>query len=175
MSKYINPFLDWSFKHLFGQESNKDLLIDLINAVLQGDVVVQDVEFLNKERQPEVVDGKAIIYDLLCRTDQGEYIIVEMQNNEKSNFKDRSLFYMSRAVVDQARKGNEWRYNLKAVYGIFFVNFKLEDTGNDDPTESRTEVVLMNRVTHKVFNRKFIQIFVEIPLFNKQESDCQTD
>ncbi len=29
MAKYINPFTDWGFKRLFGQEFSKDLLIKL--------------------------------------------------------------------------------------------------------------------------------------------------
>ncbi|TAG88295.1 MAG: hypothetical protein EAZ20_00215, partial [Bacteroidetes bacterium] len=34
MGKYINPFTDFGFKKLFGEEANKDLLIDFLNALL---------------------------------------------------------------------------------------------------------------------------------------------
>ena len=29
--KYINPFTDYGFKRLFGEESNKNLLLDFLN------------------------------------------------------------------------------------------------------------------------------------------------
>lgn len=31
MAKFINPFTDWGFKTIFGQEINKDLLISFLN------------------------------------------------------------------------------------------------------------------------------------------------
>jgi len=35
MSKYINPFTDFGFKRIFGEEFNKDLLIDFLNELLR--------------------------------------------------------------------------------------------------------------------------------------------
>ncbi|MDR3108249.1 MAG: Rpn family recombination-promoting nuclease/putative transposase [Planctomycetaceae bacterium] len=32
MSRYINPYTDFGFKKLFGEEANKDLLIDFLNS-----------------------------------------------------------------------------------------------------------------------------------------------
>ena len=37
MAKFINPFTDVGFKRIFGQEINKDLLIDFLNALLDGE------------------------------------------------------------------------------------------------------------------------------------------
>ena len=34
MAKYINPYTDFGFKKLFGEEANKDLLIDFLNQLL---------------------------------------------------------------------------------------------------------------------------------------------
>jgi hypothetical protein len=39
--KYINPFTDYSFKRLFGEEPNKDLLLDFLNELFkqeQGEI-----------------------------------------------------------------------------------------------------------------------------------------
>ena len=33
--KYINPFTDYGFKRLFGEEPNKDLLLDFLNELLK--------------------------------------------------------------------------------------------------------------------------------------------
>ncbi|HBT76647.1 MAG TPA: hypothetical protein DEB39_06920, partial [Planctomycetaceae bacterium] len=32
MSRYINPYTDFGFKKLFGQEANKEPLIDFLNS-----------------------------------------------------------------------------------------------------------------------------------------------
>ena len=76
MSKYINPFLDWSFKYLFGRDSVKDILIGFLNALFAGKHVIVDVTFNNNEHQPEDQRGRAIIYDIFCTTGKGERIIV---------------------------------------------------------------------------------------------------
>ena len=37
MGRFINPFTDVGFKRIFGQEINKDLLIDFLNSLLEGE------------------------------------------------------------------------------------------------------------------------------------------
>ena len=50
MAKYINPFTDWGFKRLFGQEFSKGLLISFLNDLLEGELKVKDVTFHDKGR-----------------------------------------------------------------------------------------------------------------------------
>ena len=35
MGRYINPFTDWGFKRLFGQEFSKDLLVNFLTTCLK--------------------------------------------------------------------------------------------------------------------------------------------
>ena len=125
MGRFINPFTDYGFKFLFGREVEKELLIDFLNDLLVGEHVITDIQFLNNEQQPEVKTERGLIYDIYCRTNTGEHIIVEMQNREQPYFKDRALFYLSRAITQQARKGI-WNFQLDAVYGVFFMNFVMD-------------------------------------------------
>lgn len=76
MARYINPFSDWSFKRIFGQEYSKDLLIEFLNQLLLGEQHITDVKFKDKEMLPETKDQRGIIYDVFCETDTGEHIIV---------------------------------------------------------------------------------------------------
>ena len=133
--------------------------------------MITDIQFLNNEQQPEVKNERGIIYDIYCMTDTGERIIVEMQNREQPYFKDRALFYLSRAITQQAKRG-QWNFRLDAVYGVFFMNFVMD---KDMPATIRTDVVLSDRATGKLFNDKFRQIFIELPNFNKEEDECNTD
>lgn len=99
MGKFINPFTDWGFKHIFGREASKDVLIEFLNDLLQGERVITDVQFMNSERLPEHFEYRKVIYDIYCQTDTGEHIIVEMQNRRQDHFKERGLYYLSKAIA----------------------------------------------------------------------------
>ena len=171
MAKFINPFTDVGFKMIFGQEINKDLLIDFLNDLLVGEKHIADIHFLDKEVLPEEVGDRSCIYDVYCTTESGEQFIVEMQNRSQQNFKERALYYLSRAISKQGQQGVDWMFNLKAVYGVFFMNFRLDNS----PGKLRTDVVLADRDTHGVFSDKLRFVFLELPSFTKDEKDCGTD
>ena len=167
MGVFIHPLTDWGFKKIFG---DKELLLDFLNSLLEGERVITELEYLNTEQLSEEYDGRRTVYDLYCKTDTGEYIIVEMQNREQTFFKDRALYYMSQSVVKQAQKGKGWRFSLTAVYGIYFVNFLLDK--NERGEHFCKDIALIDKRTGKVFNNKFRQIYIELPRFMKSEADC---
>ena len=61
MARFINPFTDVGFKRIFGQEINKDLLIDFLNGLLEGEKHIVDIRFLDKE----VLQTEEMLKDLL--------------------------------------------------------------------------------------------------------------
>ncbi len=166
MSKFINPFTDWGFKHIFGK---KEFLINFLNSLFEGEHVITDVRYLNNERLPEQIGMRKVIYDIFCETETGEHIIVEMQNRWQEHFQDRALYYMSKSIVSQGVRSAEWNYELTAVYGVFFTNFLLD---KDKTEHFCKDVMLIDRHTGKVFNPKFRQIYIEIPRFLKRKEDC---
>lgn len=170
MGRFINPFTDYGFKKIFGQEISKDLLIDFLNDLLKGERVITDLTFLNNEQLPEWEDARVLIYDIHCTTDTGEKIIVEMQNKSQLYFKERALFYLSHAVARQGQVGGEWQFNVKAVYGVFFMNFLL-----NDHVKLRTDIILADRDTGELFTDKMRQTFIALPVFNKEEDECEND
>ena len=93
------------FKRIFGQEATKDLLIEFLNDMLVGEKQIKDIRFLDKELIPEYNEGRGIIYDVYCTTEDGEHFIVEMQNKSQINFKERALYYLSSAIASQNIKG----------------------------------------------------------------------
>ncbi|HIY87373.1 MAG TPA: Rpn family recombination-promoting nuclease/putative transposase [Candidatus Bacteroides pullicola] len=171
MVKFINPFTDVGFKRIFGQEINKDLLIDFLNSLLVGERHIHDIQFLDKEILGENVVDRSCIYDIYCTDENGNQFIVEMQNRHQAFFRDRSIYYMARAISRQGERGLNWRFNLKAVYGIFFINFKLEDLKH----KLRTDICLEDRDTHELFSDKMRFIFLQLPMFDKTEDECEND
>ena len=169
MGAFIHPLTDWGFKRIFG---DKELLMDFLNSLLEGERVITDLQYLNTELLPEDYDGRRTVYDLYCKTETGEYIIVEMQNREQDFFKDRALYYMAQSVVKQSKKGRGWQFSLTAVYGVYFVNFMID---RNDPAEHFCkDIAMIDKHTGKVFNNKFRQIYIELPRFMKSEADCNS-
>ena len=168
-SVFINPFVDRGFKILFGQESSKELLIELINDLLEGEHHVEDLSYMDKEDPSETTDGRGVIFDLLCKDRDGTIFIVELQNARQDYFYERALNYLCRMIVSQGEKGESWKFKLVPVYGIFLLNFKSGETD-----KVRTDLVIADRDTGEQKGRNFREIFIEFPLFNKTEAECET-
>lgn len=170
MSKFINPFTDVGFKRVFGQEISKPVLITFLNALLSDERTIIDVKFLDKEQVALTNDDRSLIYDIYCETETGEHIIVEMQNKYQPYFKKRSIYYLSRSIVAQGERGREWNYDIKAVYLVAFLNFKIGEISN----EFRTDVALMDMKHRTVFSDKVRLVYLQLPYFTKEADDCQT-
>lgn len=170
--RYINPRTDFGFKRIFGSEFNKELLISFLNALFRGEQVVKEVTYLNAEQLGDRPDARRAIFDVYCTNDKDEKFIVEMQNVYQEFFKDRTIYYSTFPIREQAQKG-EWDFHLNAVYTIGLLNFNFAE-GLDEAHHWHHEVKLMEVDTKKVFYDKLTYVYVEIPKFNKKEEDLDT-
>jgi len=171
--KYINPFTDYGFKKLFGEEPNKDLLLDFLNELLkeeQGEIV--DLTYLKNEHlSTSDIDRKAI-FDLYCENEKGEKFIVELQKSKQNFFKDRTVYYSTFPIREQAKRA-DWNYELKAVYTIAILDFVFNEDKND-PNKFRYDIKLTDQETKKVFYDKLTFIYLEMPKFNKTVDQLET-
>ena len=171
MGKFINPFTDMGFKRIFGQEFSKPLLLDFLNNLLKGERHIVDLRFLDKEQPAEYVGDRSLIYDIYCETDNGDKIIVEMQNRDQPYFKNRSIYYISEAIARQGERGSVWNYNIKAVYLVAFLNFTQEEIGS----KFRTDVVLADRESKETFSEMLRMVYLQLPYFQKEADACEND
>ena len=172
MDRYINPYTDFGFKKLFGTEMNKDLLISFLNALFNGHEVVRDVTYLNGEHFGDSVLDRKAIFDVYCENEQGEKFIVEMQKAEQNYFKDRSIYYATFPIREQAPRG-EWDFQLKGVYTVGILNFVFPDD-EYSPECYHHEVKLMDTSDKHVFYDKLTFVYLEMPKFNKTEDELVT-
>ena len=169
MGKFINPFTGVGFKRIFGQEVSKPVLIAFLNALLKDEQTIVDLQYLDKEQPGDSADDRSLIYDVYCELENGEHIIVEMQNKSQPYFKNRSVYYVSRAISRQGEPGPEWRYDVKAVYLIALLNFKRDDIS----CEFRTDVALMDMKHKTLFSDKVRLVYLQLPYFTKEVDDCE--
>lgn len=175
MGKYINPFTDWGFKRLFGQEFSKDLLISFLNDLLVGELQVKNVVFKDKEELPSTKDQRGIIYDVYCETDKGERFILEMQNRWQPNFLDRSICYACRSVLEQVDKGKKERenaYRFLPIYTVCFMNYMPD---HEELSKFRTDIILADKESGEIASNKLRFIYLVLPLFKKNVDECVTD
>ena len=171
--KYISLLTDFGFKRIFGKKPNKMLLIDFLNALFDGEQVVRDVTYLNSEHVGDVYAERKAIFDVYCENERGEKFIVEMQNAYQTYFKDRSLFYSTFPIREQAPKGSEWDFKLNHIYTVALLNFNMNEAAFDKE-EIRHHVQLYDTATHKIFYDKLEFIYVEIAKFNKSLDELET-
>ena len=171
--RYISLLTDFGFKRIFGTKPNKDLLINFLNSLFEGFQVIKDVKYLNSEHVGDVFAERKAIFDVYCENEKGEKFIVEMQNAYQKYFKDRSLFYSTFPIREQAPKGADWNFKLDHVYTVALLNFDLEDEAFDKD-DINHDVGLLDKKTHKVFNDKLSFKYVEIAKFDKTEDELVT-
>lgn len=170
--RYVNPFTDFGFKKIFGEEVNKDLLIDFLNELLHGQEVIQDLTYLKNEHLPNSPIDRKAIFDLYCENEKGEKFIVELQKVKQEHFKDRSLYYSTFAIQEQAVVGEHWNFYLQAVYTISIMDFTFERSV-PEPSDFRHHIQLMDTRKLKVFYDKLTFVYLEMPKFSKTLTELE--
>jgi predicted transposase/invertase (TIGR01784 family) len=173
VEKYINPFTDYGFKKLFGEEINKDLLLDFLNELLKEEQgIIKDLTYLKTEHLGTTELDRKAIFDLYCENEKGEKFIVELQKTKQNFFKDRTLYYSTFPIREQAKR-TDWDYELKAVYTIAILDFVFDEDKNE-PNKFRYDVKLKDIDSNKVFYNKLTFIYLEMPKFNKTVDELET-
>ncbi len=168
--KYINPLTDFGFKKLFGTEPNKILLIDFLNQILPKKHKIKDLSYSKNEQMGlNELDRKAV-FDLYCIGESGERFIVEIQKAKQNFFKDRSIYYSSFPIQEQAKKG-EWNYRLEPIYTVGVLDFIFDDHKSEDEL---LHIVELKNQNCEVFYDKLKFIYIELPKFRKKVDELET-
>lgn len=171
--RYISLLTDFVFKRIFGTKPNKDLLINFLNSLFGKEQVITDVKYLNSEHVGDVYTDRKAIFDVYCENEKGEKFIVEMQNAYQTYFKDRSLYYATFPIKEQAPKSADWDFNLSHVYVVALLNFNMHEESFDQKAIAH-DVGLLDKKTKKVFNDKLTFKYVEIAKFDKPLEKLRT-
>jgi predicted transposase/invertase (TIGR01784 family) len=172
-AKYINPFTDFGFKKIFGEEASKLLLIDFLNALLNEKSKIIDLTFKNSEQLGASDADRKAIYDIFCENDRREKFIVELQKAKQNYFIERTIYYSTFPIREQAEKGL-WNYKLQAVYCIGILDFTFDDYELESEKHEVVHTVMLKNQNRKVFYDKLTYIYLEMPNFVLKESELKT-
>jgi predicted transposase/invertase (TIGR01784 family) len=171
--KYVNLFTDFGFKKLFGEESSKTHLIAFLNTLLPAKHHIQELTYTNNEKLGATSADRKAIFDLHCTSTTGERFIVELQKAKQNFFKERSIFYATFPIQEQAEQG-DWDFKLDAVYTIGILDFEFDEDKHQGNKDVVHTVQLKNQ-HNRVFYDKCTFIYLTMPNFNKSEDELETE
>lgn len=183
---YANLVNDYMFKRVFGSEECKDILMTFLNHIIGGQRI-EDVVFLPTEHLGPTDDDRAAVFDISCRSSNGDEFIVEMQNAAQPFFRDRALFYTCYPIINQAALAKEryyethgntigftWNFYLKPVRFIAITQFAI-DHGQDWKSDMyHSSYRLREDNVGELLHDKLQFIFLELARFNKKDDELET-
>jgi predicted transposase/invertase (TIGR01784 family) len=163
--KYIDPFTDFGFKHLFGNEDNKKFLISFLNDLLDIEYPIVDITYRSLEKLGLNIIDRRAIFDVYCTDTKNNKFIVELQRSKQKYFKDRSIYYTTFPIQEQSKRG-DWDYSLKKVFFVGILEFNM-----NEEEDYLTKVKLCDTKTKDIFYDKLEYIYIEMPKFKKNENE----
>ena len=173
-NRYINPLTVFGINRLFNTESNKDLLIDFLNAIigLPEENRICEMQFLKPEQLDKMNINRNAVFDAYCKTELGQYILVEMRNDPSIFFWDKDIFYSAFPIRNQIMTRKKWNFKLDAVYAISLLYFSFPD-GQVDKGNYLHKMPLKDIEAQSV-NVKLTFVFVELSKFTKKKKELVT-
>ena len=165
---FINPFTDFGFKRIFGEEESKPFLISFLNDLLPIKDKIKSITFQNTEQFGASPEDRKAIFDLYCVDESGRDFIVELQRAEQRFFIDRALYYTTFPIQTQASRG-VWNFELKPIYFIGILNFEVNEFKNDDNYIHYCQIIDIDK--KNIVSEKLNFIYIEIPKFKKTKEE----
>ncbi len=176
VQRYVDILTDAGFKAVFGDERNKDVLVDLINVVLPEDRHVKDIAYSTTEIPGLTLANKSIRLDLRCTGDDGSVFIVELQCYHQHNFFKRCVEYAAKVYDSGSARGDAGNYGLPPVYfiGLMAKDAPVFDRSDEVVWKDRfvSEYTFREKVSHDVVDDTIFLIFVELNRFDKRDKEC---
>ena len=122
MKHNIDPKVDCVFKSILGNESNRNLLVHFLYAVLGSELVlpITGVEILNPYNEKEHLDDKLSIVDVKAKDERGRVYQIEIQLDYFGYLPARMLYTWSDVYSQQLQSGEKY-YKLNPTYSIWLL------------------------------------------------------
>lgn len=159
---------------MFGNDKNKKITIVFLNAVLKltGRDTIKKVTFIQQELGGEYKDDKLSRLDILVKTQNGDFINVEIQLSNQQDMTKRTLYYWAKMYESQLVRGMGYS-ELRPTITINICNFTMFKDNKDFHStfhmyEDRTLSRLMQEEDvleiHFIEMNKFITLWHEAKL-----------
>ena len=113
---------DWAIKKLLRNKANYVVLEGFLSELLHQELTIKTL--LESEGNQQTEEDKTNRVDILAETEEGELILVEVQNNSQLDYFHRMLYGVSRLVVEYLEQGEEYG-KIRKIYSVNIVYFNL--------------------------------------------------
>ena len=132
-------------------QNNEPVLRGLVSSLLHlPPAEILSIQIMNPILPGEAISNKEFVLDIQIFLNNNTYLNLELQVENEGNWPDRSLSYLCRSF-DQLYRGQTYETALPTIH-IGILDY---DLFPESPA-FYTKNMIMNTITHKVFNDKFI-------------------
>ena len=129
---FIDIKSDFGFKRCMSDEVT---MLSFLNAVLSEDYgAIRRLKFENVEIEPDRVAHRGVRFDLRCTLENGDDVLIEMQNYGHRYFKTRANYYLCK-LMDKHLSSNvvwsEQREDIPRLIGIFILGVPMMGLRNE--------------------------------------------
>jgi predicted transposase/invertase (TIGR01784 family) len=160
--------VDYAFKHVFGREATRPILINVIDAVLNPAPghQLRDIQLLNPFNPKEAFDDKLSILDIKARDLSGRQFNVEMQMLAFRYYEKRILYYGCKLHTQQLHEGEDY-LELQPTISISFLDHVLFPQAPGHHLQFR----LLEAARHFPFSNDLELHILELPKFTKSAAE----
>lgn len=179
LNKFLDPKNNFAFLQIFGTEKNKDILLHFLNDILKykEEEKITEVTFLQTIQDPQIAAYRQSIVDVLCKNQNGEQFIVEMQLTHHKGFEKRAQYYAAKAYSQQILKEDE-NHKKMAVYaklkGVIFLAIADFIIFPEKQDVWKSEHRILDEKTYENDLKDFYFIFIELTKFNNSVKELTT-
>lgn len=173
--KYIR--FDWAMKRMLRDKANFVVLEGLLTVLLERKITI--LEILESEANQTNYDDKFNRVDIKAKEENGDIIIVEIQNTRELYYLERVLYGVSKAITEHISLGNSYA-EVKKVYSISILyfdigkgsdylyhgvtNFVGVHTGDELSISAKQEGAIIRKMPREVFPEYYL---IRVNEFNK--------
>lgn len=167
-TRYIDVTSDFGFKWMFRRHDK--FLIMLLRDVLGADIV--SLEYADTEPPSAFAEAKRVEFDVRCTLADGTEIDVEMQKEDRRGAKSRFVYYGSRLIDGQLRRGDGY-HSLKPVKVVCVLNYEYDHPGAPED-KMVFEYVLSEVHTHERYGEELAVYLIELPRFRRTGAEIRS-
>jgi predicted transposase/invertase (TIGR01784 family) len=128
---------DWAIKRLLRNKADYSVLEGFLSELLKDDITIESI--LESEGNQQVDKDKFNRVDMLVKNSKGEFVIIEIQNENEYDYFHRMAYGTSKVITEYISVGEPYK-NIKKVYSINIVYFDLGQ-GEDYVYHGKTDFV----------------------------------
>ena len=161
--EFISPKIDYAFKQMMNSETALRNFLSAILKVPEGDI--NEIRYVDPHTLKENEDDKYVVMDVRIFLQDKCEIDIEMQMMNFRSWTDRVVYYSSRMLSEQIRKGHSYEELIKCI-SISILDFNIFDK-NDFPKYYSSYHVREDK-DHRILNDLLEYHIIELPKISEK-------